>query len=155
MLNKILKKKIEKSYTSETAKERPVRGWGAFGGAGWGGGSSWSRSINAPKSAFTALFIFLVNMSIPASPSPSNTHKFADEDAIQIQSFYLLTVEYAEFWLSSWIYIKIFVVHWAWGWGNEDKWAKKPRNCHCVGNGGLRNKKVRSSRKDFLFEICT
>lgn len=73
-------KKTGKSwdYMSETAKERPVKGWGAFGGAGWGGGRSCSRSTKAPKSSFTAFLSFLVMRRMPARPNPSKTHRFAD-----------------------------------------------------------------------------
>lgn len=75
-------KLIKYAYTSETAKERPVRGWGALGGRGCGGGNSCNRSMNAPKSAFTTRLSFFVIINIPAMPSPIKTHKFADEDAI-------------------------------------------------------------------------
>ena len=70
------------TYTSETAKVRPVRGWGALGGAGWGGGSSWSLPINAPKSSLIAFLSLFVISRIPAKPNPNRTHRFADLDAM-------------------------------------------------------------------------
>lgn len=67
---------------------RPVRGWGAFGGAGCGGGRSRSFSTKAPKSSLIAFFNFLVIKRIPASPSPSSTHRLAGLEAMFLQFSY-------------------------------------------------------------------
>ena len=80
-------------YTSATAKERPVKGRGAFGGGGWGGGRSCKRSTKAPKSSFTALFSFLAINMMHATPNPSNTHMFAaegEEDGMPLSLLLLL-----------------------------------------------------------------
>lgn len=81
--NRRTKMKYCEAYTSETAKVRPVRGWGALGGAGWGGGSSWSLSINAPKSSLIAFLSFLVISRIPAKPNPKSTHRLAELEAME------------------------------------------------------------------------
>lgn len=70
--------KVRWDYMSETAKERPIKGGGAFGGAGRGGGRSRRRSTKAPKSSFTAFLSFLVMRMMPARPNPSSTHMFVD-----------------------------------------------------------------------------
>lgn len=85
---------VKKAYTSETAKVRPVRGWGALGGGGWGGGRSWRRWTKAPKSALTALFSFLVTIKMPANPNPNNTHKFAGCSAIASSVLRLQSTNY-------------------------------------------------------------
>lgn len=80
--NNNIKKNENEAYTSETAKVRPVSGWGALGGAGWGGGSSWSISINAPKSSLIAFLSFFVINRIPAKPNPKRTQRLAELDAM-------------------------------------------------------------------------
>lgn len=67
----------------------PVKGWGALGGEGWGGGRSWNLNTKAPKSCLTTLFFFsfFVIIRIPAKPNPSNTHRLAGADAINFLCF--------------------------------------------------------------------
>lgn len=79
---KTTEKKSSKTYTSETAKVRPVSGWGALGGAGWGGGSNCNFSINAPKSSLIAFLSFFVMKRIPANPNPNRTHRLAELEAM-------------------------------------------------------------------------